>query len=353
MPQRGRFLLYRSSCSHPVGFGSACLSPRELSLFRIRERSIDTSLTGLMLGLFMLPASHVCSSTMEAKTYRIGVLMSQDSPPYQQALVGFRQYLEQQRVDISLNIYPLSGTASQAKEVIEASRKEGASLLLTLGSFATREVVGKIVEVPIVAGLILGREDLRQAENATGVILEFPLEIEFQWLQRLLPGHKTIGVLFSPEENRQKIDAAMHVAQNAGLTLIARPVKTPKDLPDALNSLSNRVDALWGVADKAVLSPQMAKTLLLFSLRNRIPFIGVSESWVKAGALYALDRDYTDVGMQYSEMALKILRAGMRASAIPPATPRKVMYSLNLNTARQLLLTIPAGVIHGAHRVFE
>jgi putative ABC transport system substrate-binding protein len=306
-----------------------------------------------MLGLIMLLASNVWSSTLEAKTYRIGVLMSQDSPPYQEALAGFRQYLEQQRVDISLNSYTLSGTAPQVKEVIEAIRKEGASLLLTLGSFATREAVRKIVEVPIVAGLILDRRDLRQAANATGVILEFPLEIEFQWLQRLLPGHKTIGVLFSPEENRQKIDAAMRVAQNAGLTLIARPVKTPQDLPDALNSLANRVDALWSVADKTVLSPQMAKPLLLFSLRNHIPFIGVSEPWVKAGALYALDRDYTDVGVQCSEMALKILRDGMRASAIPPATPRKVMYSLNLNTARQLPLTIPAGMIHGAHRVFE
>ena len=71
-----------------------------------------------MLGLIMLLASNVWSSTLEAKTYRIGVLMSQDSPPYQQALAGFRQYLEQQRVDISLNSYTLSGSAPQAKEVI-------------------------------------------------------------------------------------------------------------------------------------------------------------------------------------------------------------------------------------------
>jgi putative ABC transport system substrate-binding protein len=79
----------------------------------------------------------------------------------------------------------------------------------------------------------------------------------------------------------------------------------------------------------------MAKPLLLFSFRNSIPLVGLSSSWVKAGALYALEWDYADLGAQAGEMALGILR-GARPSAIPTAPPRKTFYTLNLKTAEQM-----------------
>src|SRR2546425_8044938 len=113
-----------------------------------------------------------------------------------------------------------------------------------------------------------------------------------------------------------------------GLTLLARKAHSPKDLPDALASLNNRADGLWGVADQIVLNPQTVKPILLFSLRNRIPFVGLSATWVKAGALYALDRDYDDIGRQLGEAAVKILR-GAAPGSLPPASPRKVVYCIN------------------------
>ena len=201
--------------------------------------------------------------------------------------------------------------------------------------------------------MVFSADELKKAPNTTGVILDFPLETEFYWLQQFLPDHKTIGVLFSTAENRRKIEEAGHIAQRMGLTLVAREVETPQGLPEALNSLSNRVDVLWAVADHLILSPQLAKSLLLYSFRSRIPFVGVSEPWVKAGALYALDRDYTDVGIQCGEMAVKVIREQKRINELPPVAPRKVMYSLNLHTARQMSLTIPPALIQGAHQVFQ
>src|SRR3989441_13041639 len=118
-----------------------------------------------------------------------------------------------------------------------------------------------------------------------------------------------------------------------GLNLFARKVESPKDLPDALDSLNNRADVLWGVADQIVLNPQTVKPILLFSLRNRIPFVGLSATWVKAGALYALDRDYDDIGRQLGEMAGKILQ-GAAPGALQPASPRKVVYCINRRAAQ-------------------
>jgi putative ABC transport system substrate-binding protein len=159
-------------------------------------------------------------------------------------------------------------------------------------------------------------------------------------------------VLFNTKENRDKVESAARVAQGLGLKLVMREVQTPRDLPQALDSMANQADALWGIADQMVLSPQTAEPILLFSLRNRIPLAGLSTSWVKAGALYALDRDYVDLGAQCGDMAMKVLQ-GARASSLPLTTPRKVLYSLNLKTANHMKLDIPQPLIDGAQQVFR
>ena len=51
------------------------------------------------------------------------------------------------------------------------------------------------------------------------------------------------------------------------------------------------------------MTPQTAEPILLSTLKNKIPLVGLSSSWVKAGALYALDRDYVDIGLQSGELA--------------------------------------------------
>ncbi|HEU4402890.1 MAG TPA: ABC transporter substrate binding protein [Candidatus Polarisedimenticolia bacterium] len=293
--------------------------------------------------------AHAAPAGQEA---RIAVLVSQDAAPYQEALQGFRRSLEQQGIRATVDVYPLHGDGANAAPALQRARQDHARLLLTLGSLGTQAAVREAPGLPVVAGLILNQDDLGKAANATGVVLEFPVETEFRWLQRLLPKEHNVGVLFNPAENQGRVDAATRVARTIGLTLQARKVESPRDLPDALESLANRADVLWGLADQVVLTPQTVKPILLFSIRNRIPFIGLSLTWVKAGALYALDRDYGDIGAQCGELAAKVLQ-GSAPAALPPVPPRKVIYAINMKTAKLLKLDIQEGVLQGAQSVIE
>jgi putative ABC transport system substrate-binding protein len=283
---------------------------------------------------------------------RVCVLVSQDAGPYQEALSGFRRYLEQQGVKAVYDVHPLHGDASLAAPALRQAVQNGARLVFTLGSMATHAAVKQTPELPVVAGMVLNAEDLGKAPNATGVVLEFPAEMELKWITRLLPKEKRIAVLFNSDENQARIEGASRAAKDLGLTLESRKLDSPRDLPSALDSLASQADALWGIADPVVLNPQTAQPILLFSLRNRIPFVGLSLTWVKAGALYALDRDYADIGMQCGELAFQILE-GKSAGALPPAVPRKAVYSVNLKTARQLKVEIPKDLLAGAQSVIE
>ena len=280
------------------------------------------------------------------------MIVSQDASPYQEVLDGFKQALEAQGVRAQFDVHALHGDGAKAEEALLGARQDGAGLLLALGSLGAQAAVREVRDIPVVAGLILNADALAKSPNATAVVLEFPVETELRFLQRLLPGQRNVGVLFNPLENQARIDAAARAAGALGLTLYARKVVSPKELPDALESLNKRADVLWGVADQIVLNSRTARPILLFSLRNRIPFVGLSATWVKAGALYALDRDYHDIGVQCGEMAVRILQ-GAAPSTLPPVPPRKVVYTVNLKTARLLRLDLRAPVLQAAQAVIE
>jgi putative ABC transport system substrate-binding protein len=280
------------------------------------------------------------------------MVTSHDTEPYRLVMAGFQAYLDRNGVTTPTISYSLQDQEPEARRALESARRNGSSPILTVGSSATQVALRAMGDGPVIACMIVDEKDVRQAVNATGVTLEFSVETQFEWMRKFLPDGRTIGVLYDPGENREQISAAERVAQSLGLRLTAREVARPQALPAALASLADKVDLLWGVTDQTVLSPQTAEAILLFSFRNRIPFTGLSESWVRAGALYALDRDYSDIGAQCGELALKVMR-GARVSSLPPQRPRKLTYAVNLRTAEHLKIEIPTTLVDGAQRVFR
>lgn len=301
-----------------------------------------------MVGLYVAAAGRVSSVERER---RIVVLTSSTAAPYKEALAGFQQSLQQQGIGVHYDTYVLEGDAAKVEQTLQEARQTPADLFFTLGTLATQRFLKEMTGPPAIAGLILNPDDLKEAPNATGVVLEFPLEVQFQWLRRFLPTAGTVGVVYNPKENQRKIEAAGRIARTYGFTLEAQEVQAAKDLPVALENLAKKAHVLWGVVDQLVFTSQTDKQILIFSFQNRIPFVGLSAAWVKAGALYALDWDYTDLGMQCGEMAGKVLH-GAKASTMPPAVPRKVAYSLNQKTARHMKIDIAEALMRGARDVY-
>jgi putative ABC transport system substrate-binding protein len=303
--------------------------------------------------VFPGPAAWTAAAASPANgSPRVVALTSQEAEPYEAALAGFREALGRDPRRPRLEVIPLRGEAAAAEAAVNQARRAPASLIFALGTLAARAAVRQAPEVPIVAGMILSADDLKGTANATGVVLEFPAETELRWLRKLLPQQRNVAVLYNTEENQARLRGAGPAAKELGLALQPRRLESPRDLPDALESLASEADVLWGITDSMVLNPQTAQPILLFSLRNRIPFVGLSLTWVKAGALYALDRDYHDIGRQCGELALRVLQ-GEAPASIPPVPPRKVVYSVNLRTARHMKIDIPAALLKGAQAVVE
>ncbi len=291
--------------------------------------------------------------------FKIAVIKSRDSTFYNAALKGFRKVLEDKNVK-DITSYNMEDDPRKGREIISKIKTKKLDLILTLGTMATTVASEDIKDLPIVFSAVLNPvdsglvKDMKSSgNNLTGASMDIPIKTQFEWLKKVAPSIKTIGVLYNPDETKVVIDKASKIAEIMTLKLIAVPVHSEKDVPKATNGLLRKVDALWSVADTTVFGlKQSRKFILLKTLREKIPFMGLSRFFVQAGALLALSCDYEDIGRQSGELAVRIL-AGEKPSQIPITVPRKISLLLNLKVAERIGIKIPRHIINEADEVFK
>ena len=299
-----------------------------------------------MLAWCVLAPVHLRAEPTEAS---VVVVLSSSERRYSDALEGVRAAFSAEEPSPPLRVHVLAGSAGQdtlADVLVDASPR----VVIALGTAALKAARAGAGDTPLVVGLSLATESAAR-KDAVVVSMEFPVRVQLEWLHRVLPKVRNVGVLYDPAANAERVALAEREASRLGLKLVRGEVKRPEDIPHALRILENQIDVLWGLSDATAISPATAKSLLVFSYRNRIPFVGLSDSWVKAGALYALDRDAADIGRQCGEQALALLRGTRFAAASQP--PRTVLYSLNTRAASHMRTELSSALLQGARYVHE
>jgi ABC-type uncharacterized transport system substrate-binding protein len=71
------------------------------------------------------------------------------------------------------------------------------------------------------------------------------------------------------------------------------------------------------------------------SAEKKVPVVGLSAVYTKAGAFFSLDYDYYDIGAQTAEAAISYIAAGATGKG-KVLSPRKVKTSVNSAAAKQL-----------------
>jgi putative ABC transport system substrate-binding protein len=210
----------------------------------------------------------------------------------------------------------------------------------------------EILDIPVIFCMVLdpATYDLK-ASNMTGVTLQIPLDRQFATLHSVLPHRKRIGVLYDPEKTAHLVDEAHRQAQALGLEIVARQVRSEKEVPAVLRALLPQIEALWLMPDSTVLTEDSLSFLLGTALDANVPVIGFSSELVRSGALVGLSVNSEDIGRQAGLLAKEILN-GRALPSSAPVSPERLRLVLNLKTARFLGITIPPEVVSGADEVY-
>lgn len=314
------------------------------------RRSIKPSLRALFIA-FWLNVMWTSVSLANDPVSLVEVIISSRSKAYAEAAAGLQESFSAAAGEYTTRIHYLEkGDPEAATALVQGIAKNPPALAIAIGTRAAKAVREHLQDIPIVYGLLPDANGFEDPSRAVVLTTEIPIATQLDWVRRVLPNARNVGVVYQPDNSQKRIDQARAEAKRLGIKLISRKVQSPSEIPDALASLSREIDVLWGLQDRTVISPATAKSLLVFSYRNKIPFVGLSKAWVKAGALYALDRNYREMGAQSAEIGMEIIRSGeVKEPTI--RFPERVVYSLNSAAADHMKLKLDPELLENAENV--
>jgi putative ABC transport system substrate-binding protein len=290
----------------------------------------------LVLLIALVPRAALAEPERSA---RIVVLQSNAAEPYAIAVEEIRRQLEPSG---ELHLEWVG-----AEEEADAGRIRALEpdVLVSVGSRATAWALAHTERVPVVFSMVLNpvASGLAQGMKTpggrlTGAALDVPPDLQFRTLRRLVRARR-VAVLYNPERTGVLVREAVTAARREGVELVPIEVSYPRHLKRGLARVDRSFDALWSVADPTILARGLVEHVLLHTLDRRIPFMGLSEQYVRAGALLALSTSYAGNGRQAAGLVQRILD-GEDPASLPILTPAEIEVVFNPRTAERLELEL-------------
>lgn len=236
--------------------------------------------------------------------------------------------------------YATSEVKGRLGAVVE---REGAQVVVALGTEAISEALRLPPEIPVVYGLVVVPPKSGRS-NVTGVYMSPPVSEYTAIVRRYLPVLSKVSVVGSPNMMKNLLDG------DSG-RIAAYNVNNSTELINTVKSLSD-TRALLLLPDANLLTTQVLSNVFLYSFRNKIPLLGVSEMNVKQGSLFALVFDTKTICRQIGEKVQAILN-GTDAEEIPDSPPKKYNLYVNSNTAHKMGIELPDEMVRKAKKIYE
>ena len=207
---------------------------------------------------------------------------------------------------------------------------------------------------PIEAGLV---ESLaRPGGNVTG-ITNLTRELggkRLELLKEAVPKVASVAVLYESNipGNLRELKEVLPVAARAlALTVRSWGGRNADDFDKIFVALSReRPDGLY-VTTSPLMTANLKRTVN-FALESRLPSAGSNREYVDTGGLMSYDADLMDSYRRVAYYVDRVLK-GAKPASLPVEQPKKFELVINLKTAKQIGVTIPASVLARADKVIK
>jgi len=236
-------------------------------------------------------------------------------------------------------------SSSEVEGTLENTvRQEGAKAVVALGTDAVSISQSLPESIPVIYGLVIKKFETKR-RNITGVYMETPVEIYLALIEKNFPDIKSVAVVC--EHNSRKPLELPAISPQ----VIICSAKTPYEFIEGINSLGTDVDALILLPERDLITSKTLEHIYLFSFKEKIPIIGISEKYVKSGSLLSLGFNTTDMGRQIGKLTKRVVDRGS-AAGIPHVPPDKFNLYINRKTAEVMSIAIPPDLSSRANKVY-
>jgi putative ABC transport system substrate-binding protein len=331
------------------------------------EVSKSAALTALLFALWLSSALllALCVPAQAQQTkYRIGVLFP--GGPLSQTVDGLRGGLREVGIEdgkqVTFSIVDTKGDAKVAEEAAKNFEQERVHLLYAIGSTVIVAAKQATTSVPIVFSvgsdpvpLGLVKDFVKPGGRLTGVhyLVKDLTAKRLELLKEILPKLGRVLTFYDPG-NKVAVEAAQLArgeAKRLGLRFIERQVKSADELRAGLQGLkTGEAEAFFYLPDTMIVS--QAQSIIETAKAKRLATMFQDESVVAKGALASYGQNYYEIGRLSAKHVQRVL-GGTPPGELRVETVDNVDLVINLQTARQLGVTIPAQLLARANKVIK
>ena len=320
---------------------------------------------GFVLSSLILALSFHAEAQQQPKIPRIGFIMADAYGP-DPRLDAFRQglrelgYLEQKNLAVEYRF--AEGKEDRLAKIVAELIASNVEIILTDGTAVTRVVKNATKTIPIVMasdGDPVGNKFVsslaRPGGNITGLtnLLAGVSGKRLEILRDALPSTSRFGIIWNPENpaSRTGLKETQNAAQSLGVQLQLLEVRGPDDYDGAFQAASKAHVGGVSVVSDSVMFAHRARMLEL-AAKHKIATMHTQSLWVQSGGMISYGTYFPDLYRRAAYFVDKILK-GAKPADLPIEQPRKFELVINLKTAKQIGLTIPANVLARADRVIK
>ena len=319
-----------------------------------------------VLVIATLACIHLTQAQETQKVRRIGVLfpgsLSYGAPNVEAFRRGLRElgYVEDKNIVIyyriaegKLDRYPILATelvnlkvdviVTASAPVVQAVKKATKTIPIVIAAAAD----------PIGAGLIDSLA--RPGGNVTGLSRRSP-DLggkRLQLLKEIVPSARRVGILWNPTNDGSAVSLreSETAAQLMGLQLQSIEVRSPGELNLGLKLLTaDRTSAFTVLRDPFI--NQHISRIVEFAAKAYTPAIYEAREFALVGGLISYGANLLDLYRRAAGFVDKILK-GAKPDDLPVEQPMRTEFIINLKTAKDIGLTIPAVILQRADKVIK
>ena len=300
----------------------------------------------------------------QSKPYRIGVIHPGGSQ--NETLDGLREGLKElglyEGKQLILDIRDVKGDLPATEKEAVALEKENVSLIYAL----TTAVIGRakaatgktpiifcIGSDPVSGGLV--DSFARPGGRLSGVhyLVRDLTGKRLEILKEILPRVSRVMTFYDPTSRvaAEGADLARDEAKRLGIKLIERHVRSVEEFKtEALKLKAGEADAFLFIPDPMIGS--QSPMIIEIAQAKKLPTMFQEQSLVVQGALATYGQNYREIGRVSARYVQQVLN-GANPREMKIETVDNVELAINLQTAKQLGVTVPPQVLARAKRVIK
>ena len=321
-----------------------------------------TSLTVILIFTFF--AAPLAVEAQQARVYRVGVVLQ--GGPYSPAVDGLRDGLRELGLEegkqFVLHVRDAKGDLKSVEAAARSLEGEKVDLIYAVATSVTLAAKRATKNVPIVfyagtdpvaVGLVESfRKPGGRLTGIHGQLTDLTAK-RLQLLKEMIPRLRRVVTFYSPDNPaaQQSVKIARDGARQLKVELLERPVASVEELRAGLRALRpGEADAFFYVADAMVAS--QAELIIDTARAKRLPTMFSEKGSVAKGALASYGESYYALARLSAKQVHRIL-LGANPGDLPVEQLDRLLFFINLKTAKALGLTIPQSVLMRADEVIE